>query len=43
MMAERPVCIRVSSSKLSSRVPNPPGSRAKADDSFMKLSFRVKK
>ena len=42
-MGERPVCMRVSSSKPSSMVPNPPGSSAKARDSFMKVSLRVKK
>ena len=42
-MAVLPVCMSVSSSKASSSVPKPPGSRTKASDSFMKVTLRVKK
>ena len=38
-----PVCKRVNSSKHSSRVPKPPGRTAKAADSFINMSLRVKK
>ena len=38
-----PVCVSVSSSKVSSRVPKPPGRQTKALDSLMSISFRVKK
>jgi hypothetical protein len=38
-----PVCWRVSSSSVSSRVPNPPGTATKPLDSFTNMSLRVKK
>ena len=38
-----PVWSRVSSSKVSSWVPKPPGRHTKADDSLMSISLRVKK
>ena len=42
-MSLLPVCISVSSSNASSSVPNPPGSSAKASDSFRNVTLRVKK
>ena len=41
--AALPVCCSVSSSKVSSRVPKPPGRHTKPLDSFMSISLRVKK
>ncbi len=38
-----PVCTRVSSSKASSNVPNPPGRRTNASASFTNVTLRVKK
>src|SRR4029450_12273969 len=38
-----PVCMSVSSSSVSSRVPNPPGSDTKPLDSFLSMSLRVEK
>ena len=38
-----PVCCNVSSSKVSSWVPKPPGRHTKPLDSFMSISLRVKK
>ena len=38
-----PVCTSVSSSIVSSSVPNPPGSETKPFDSFISISLRVKK
>ena len=38
-----PVCVSVSSSKVSSSVPKPPGRQMKALDSLMSISLRVKK
>ncbi len=38
-----PVCVRVSSSNVSSSVPNPPGRHTNARDSFTSISLRVKK
>jgi hypothetical protein len=40
---ERPVCTRVRSSNVSSSVPNPPGRHTNPCDSFMSISFLVKK
>ncbi len=38
-----PVCCRVSSSNISSRVPKPPGMQTNPRDSFTSMSLRVKK
>ena len=38
-----PVCVSVSSSNVSSRVPNPPGMHTNAALSFTSISLRVKK
>ncbi len=38
-----PVCTSVSASKSSSRVPKPPGSITKAEESFTNITLRAKK